>query len=291
MGTVDYWCNGFTLDRVPRWRAAIDDQGLSIKVRSTPDDAFCDPDDMVARMDELGIDTLVLPVTDPHDTGDPHDFSLVAALGPDEARALAAAHPGRFVGSWSYDPRSGQAGLRRAAEALDWPWVVALHLHTHSFDRAFDHAEHYAFYALAGERGLPVIMQAGTSGGLMASACGQPIGIDRPALYFPDVDFVLSHTGWPWVAEAVAMAIKHPNVYLGTAVYPQRHWDPAVHRFLRGPGRTKTLYATGFPATGHRHTLGQLAELDLPPETIEGYLGDNARRIMKRISPGPVRGR
>ncbi len=38
-------------------------------------------------------------------------------------------------------------------------------------------------------------MQAGTSGGLMPSECGRPIGIDRPAIYFRDTNFLLSHTG------------------------------------------------------------------------------------------------
>ena len=39
-----------------------------------------------------------------------------------------------------------------------------------------------------------------------------PIGIDRPAIYFRDVNFVLSHTGHPWENEAINMALKFPNV-------------------------------------------------------------------------------
>ena len=37
-------------------------------------------------------------------------------------------------------------------------------------------------------------------------------------------------SGWPWVDEAIAMALKFPNVYLGTGAYPPRHWPPAVLR-------------------------------------------------------------
>src|SRR5690606_23693049 len=113
------------------------------------------------------------------------------------------------------------------------------------------------------EAEVAVVMQAGTSGGLMPSACGQPIGVDRPAIYFPDTRFVLSHTGWPWVAEAVAMALKFPNVYLGTGAYPPRHWDPALVAFLRGPGRRKVVFGTNFPTVGHHKALAQVGELDL----------------------------
>lgn len=285
-GIVDYWCNVFTPDREEGWRAAIEAQGVPVRVR-VGDDGFADPAAMVERMDRLGIDTVVVPVAEPHEGDGPLDFSRLAAGSVEEVGALVAAHPGRVVGCWSYDPAGGMAAVDRAREALELPWVVGLHLHTHSFDRPLDHADHYPFYALAADAGVPVVMQAGTSGGLMPSECGRPIGIDRPALYFRGVDFVLSHTGWPWVDEAVAMALKHPHVHLGTAVYPQRHWDEAVRRFLRGPGRAKTLYGTGFPTTGHRHTLDQLGELELPDEVLAAYLGGTARRVFSRL-PGSV---
>ena len=130
---------------------------------------------------------------------------------------------------------------------------------------------------------VPIAMQAGTSGGLFASECGRPIGIDRPALYFPDTRFVLSHTGWPWVDEAVAMALKFPNVFLGTGAYPPRHWDPAVVRFLTGPGRAKVLFGSNFPTVGHTKALAQVGELDLDEATTQALLGGTARRVFTRL--------
>jgi predicted TIM-barrel fold metal-dependent hydrolase len=153
----------------------------------------------------------------------------------------------------------------------------------HSWDRPFDHADYYPFYALCGERGVPAVMQAGTSGGLMASECGRPIGIDRPAIYFRETSFVLSHTGWPWVDEAVAMALKFPNVYLGTAAYPPVHWPPPLVEFLRRPGRSKMLFGTNFPTVGHRHALSQIDGLGLSEEAKAGLLGGNARGIFTRL--------
>ncbi|NQZ95813.1 MAG: amidohydrolase family protein [Myxococcales bacterium] len=284
MGAIDYWCNAFTPDRRALWDASIAGQGVPLKIHREGD-GFAEPAELVARMDELGFDTLVLPTCDLADHAGELDFESMATR-PEEFAKWADTAPGRFVAAWSFDPASGMAGVRRAAEVTGDERYVGLHTHTHSFDRRFDHRDYYPFYALASDLGLPVVMQAGSSGGLMASECGRPIGIDRPAMYFPDVKFVLSHTGWPWVDEALAMAIKHANVFLGTATYPPRHWSAELLRFAAGPGRGKTLLGTGFPVVGHRHLLRQLDEVELSSEAREQLQGGAARSVFARIA-GP----
>jgi predicted TIM-barrel fold metal-dependent hydrolase len=141
----------------------------------------------------------------------------------------------------------------------------------------------YPFYALAADLDLPVVVQAGTSGGRAPSECGRPIGIDRPALYFGNLRIVLSHTGWPWADEAMAMAMKHPNVFLGTAAYPPHHWSPELVRFIGGAGRGKVLMGTSFPVVGHRHALTRLAELGLDAEAERALVAGAARRIFTRL--------
>ena len=127
-------------------------------------------------------------------------------------------------------------------------------------------------------------MQAGTSGGRLPSECGRPIGIDRPALYFPTVRFVLSHTGWPWTDEAIAMALKFPNVYLGTAAWPPNRWPAELVSFMAGAGRTKCVAGTGFPTTGHRHLAAQLEQLDLPADALANLTSKNASSVFRRLA-------
>ena len=257
-------------------------QGLPLKVRRDGQDSFTTAEEMVRRMDELGIATLMLVASDVHHHGTAFDVSTVTVRW-EEAEELARRFAGRFVALWGIEPQRGLAGVRRADEALSQPWVVGAYLHTHSFDRPFDHADLYPFYALCARHGVPMTMQAGTSGGRMPSECGKPIGIDRPAIYFPDVPFVLSHTGWPWVTEAVAMALKFSNVYLGTGSYPPAHWPRELVEFLRRPGRRKVVFATNFPTVGHRHALAQLDDLALPDDVRALLLEDNARSIFTRL--------
>ena len=282
-GMIDSWTNSFLPDRQALWDASLEAQGVPIKLRRDEQDSFCDVEAMVARMDEIGMASLILPVCDLPAHAGITDYEGFATR-VDEMDAMSAAHPGRFVGQCSIDPREGSKGLDRAREMAAKPWIVALHTHTHSFDLSFDHADYYPFYALAHELGLPFVMQAGTSGGRLPSACGHPIGIDRPAIYFPQVNFVLSHTGWPWVDEAVAMALKFSNVYLGTASLPPKRWHASLVNFIRGPGRRKTMFGTSFPTVGHRHALAQLEALDLDPEIAAAVMGGNARNVFTRLS-------
>ena len=281
-GTVDTLCNAFLPQRQQAWDAAIAGQWLPLKVRRDPRDSFATAEEMVRRMDELGIATLTLVASDLHHHGTAFDVSSVTARW-EEAEELAHRFPGRFAALWGIEPQLGLAGVRRADEALSQPWVVGAYLHTHSFDRPFDHADHYPFYALCAGHGVPMVMQAGASGGRLPSECGKPIGIDRPAIYFPDVPFVLSHTGWPWVNEAVAMALKFSNVYLGTASFPPAHWPSELVEFLRRPGRRKVVFATNFPTVGHRHALAQLDDLALSDEVRSLLLEGNARSIFTRL--------
>lgn len=277
--TVDYLANAFFPDRRPVWESAVSEQGIPLKVVQDPGDDFAEPAEMVERMDELGIATLVLP------TGElgPHPEYDVVAARWEEVEKLVAEFPGRFASTAVVHPSEGMAGVRDLRARLAEPWVVGLWIHTHSWDRRFDHPDYYPYYALCSELDVPVAMQAGTSGGLMASECGVPVGIDRPAIYFPDTRFVLSHTGWPWVTEAVAMALKFPNVFLGTGAYPPRHWDPAVVRFLQGPGRRKVLFGSNFPTVGHRRALSQIGELGLDGDTQAALLGGTASRVFTRL--------
>ena len=284
---IDYWCNAFTPDREAVWNDAIAAQGSAVKVHREGD-GFCVPEEMAERLGAVGFSTVILPVCDLDPRGDPLDFPAVAAR-PDELDALHAAHPGMFRGSWSIDPGTGMAGVARAAEMLGRPWCVGLHNHTHSWDRPFDHADFYPYYALAADEDVPFVVQAGASGGRFPSECGRPIGVDRPAIYFPTVRFVLSHLGWPWTAEAIAMALKFPNVYLGTATFPPGRWPADVLGFVAGAGRAKCLYGSGFPTTGHGQAAGQLAGMDLAPEVVDRLTRTNALDVFSRLDAGPPR--
>lgn len=281
-GWIDYWCNAFAPSMRERWDLAIAEQGIPLKIRRDEQDSFVDAAGMVERMNALEMDRLLLPCADVAERAGVTDYERFTTTLSDISE-LCRDYPDRFAGLFTIDPSLGMAGVERAAEVVAQPGFVGLQLHTHSWDRAFDHRDLYPFYALADDMDLPVVVQAGTSGGRMASECGRPVGIDRPALYFGGVRFVLSHTGWPWQDEAMAMALKHPNVYLGTAAYPPHHWSRELNRFIGGAGSGKVLMGTSFPVVGHRQALARLADLQLGDEAVGELVAGAARRVFTRL--------
>ena len=281
---IDYLCNAFTPDRREVWDDAL---GISsVGIHLDAGQYFVEPEVMVDRMDQLGLSRMLVCTTDVGPLPrllNPNDrFEDVTSRWAETER-LAGRWPDRFAALAAIDPTKGFAGVEEIRARLSQPWVVGLYIHTHSWDRRFDHPDYYPYYALCSELDVPVAMQAGVSGGMMASECGRPVTIDRAALYFPKTRFVLSHTGWPWVTEAIAMALKRPNVFIGTASYPPRHWDAELLRFLTGPGRKKVLFGTNYPMVGHARAIEEVGELGLSSEVELALMSENARRVFPRL--------
>src|SRR6185437_12801690 len=76
---IDYLANCFLPDRQAVWDGAITRAGLPLKVRKGDEDSYATGPEMVARMDELGIATILLPSCDigAHGTVDPYDYEHV----------------------------------------------------------------------------------------------------------------------------------------------------------------------------------------------------------------------
>ena len=79
-GAIDYWCNRFFPEQADVWNAALEATGIAVKVRTDDADSFCDADTMVARMDELGIAAVILPVAP--SARPPRGHRLRAGCGP-----------------------------------------------------------------------------------------------------------------------------------------------------------------------------------------------------------------
>jgi predicted TIM-barrel fold metal-dependent hydrolase len=101
------------------------------------------------------------------------------------------------------------------------------------------------------------------------------------ALYFPELRIVAAHTGWPWVEELVALAWKHPNVFIGTSAHAPKYWDPALVRFLRSRGQGKVLFGTDYPVLRHAEALAQVDALGLGNEARAWLLRETAGKVFK----------
>ncbi|MEM6661657.1 MAG: amidohydrolase family protein [Pseudomonadota bacterium] len=200
-------------------------------------------------------------------------------ISNDEVAEFVAQAPDRLAGVGSVDiskPMEAVREVRRCIEqlgfkairVLPWLWEVP------PTDRRF-----YPIYVACCEAGVPFCTQIGHTGPLMPSEPGRPIYLDQVALDFPDLVIVGGHIGYPWTDEAVAVATKHPNVYIDTSAWTVRRYPSALVDYLRAHGRRKVMFGTNYPMIAHDKALKGIEELNLDAEAQDLFLSGNAARI------------
>ena len=128
-------------DRAPLWQASIAGQGVPLGLVGDSADGFAEPTAMLARMDALGVSTLLLPVCElPSGADARFAFERYAARPAEIATLVEGRRP---AASRALEPRPERRAMRRSARGRGrarGAGCVGLHLHTHSWDRALDHA-------------------------------------------------------------------------------------------------------------------------------------------------------
>ena len=60
--------------------------------------------------------------------------------------------------------------------------------------------------------------------------------MDQIAVDFREINFILAHVGSPWVDEALAVALKNPNVYVDISA-----WQKVARDFPLGFAQTLSM--------------------------------------------------
>jgi hypothetical protein len=113
----------------------------------------------------------------------------------------------------------------------------------------------------------------------------RPVHIQRAALAFPELTFVVGHACWPWTVQAVALAMRCPNVHL----MPEFYWYVpemagagdyvgAANTFLRA----RTLHSSCYPSRTVGEALALARRLPLHPDSVGPVFGGNADRLLGR---------
>lgn len=145
-------------------------------------------------------------------------------------------------------------------------------------------------YSRAEDLGIPVLFHAGMTwepGSRMA--LGQPMRFERVAAEHPRLRVVLAHLAWPWVQEAVALALKYPNVYLDTsALYFDNPADflqfamsqqvplTVFERSLRH----QLLFGSNYPRVEIKNMARAVRGLGLSGECLELVFARNADTLL-----------
>lgn len=236
-------------------------------------------EEYLAKMDRAGIARSFLIAAKLGPATDVNSFHLEV----ETVAEMVAAHPDRFSGLVGLDPTAGMAELRHLERAVTEYGFVGAHSYPHWFGLPPDHRRYYPVYAKCAELGIPLQLQVGHclryDDSRPLRSVGRPITLDTVACDFPELKLVGIHTGWPWTEEMIAVAYKHPNVYIGVDAYAPKHWPASLVHFMNTFGRQKVLFGTDYPVIDPERAMAEFAELGLRPESATAVLRDNALRL------------
>jgi hypothetical protein len=136
----------------------------------------------------------------------------------DEVANLVRENGRRFIGFASVDPDSKQSALTEMKRAKDEMGLRGLKLNPalQEFDPASPSA--LEVYREAERLEMPILVHTGiTFSNRFSIKHNGPLVYDDIARKHPNLKICLAHVGWPWVWDAVTVAVRNPNVYLDTA--------------------------------------------------------------------------
>lgn len=238
---------------------------------------------LVAEMDEAGIERAVLL---PVDCTTAHGCRIVT----NEQVADLAGKSSRFVGFASVDPSVKEAPrqLERAVKGLGLKGLkLDPALQRFGLD---DRRLAWPVYQAASELGIPVVVHCGLSWSMIGQAkYARPLALEEVAQEFPRLRIVIAHCGWPWVDEALLVALKYRNVFLDTSVVSSGTPADALRRTLaerigldvleRSLPR-QVVFGSNYPRADMRRTVRGMAALALSPSLRARIMRANAEELL-----------
>jgi predicted TIM-barrel fold metal-dependent hydrolase len=237
---------------------------------------------MLLEMDLCGIDkAVVIPVD--------ATTNCNATVYTNEQIVEICAMSDRLIGFASVDPRQPGA-TEKLEHAVSSLGLRGLKLSPAMQGFFADDPLAFPVYEKARDLGIPVLFHAGMSwqpGSKLKY--GHPLRFEDAAAAFPDLNIVLAHLAWPWVVEAVALALKYPNVYLDTSAL---YFDNPVD-FLRYAMtqqvpltvferslRKQLVFGSDNPRIETKAMAKAVRSLGLSDECLELVFRGNAERLL-----------
>lgn len=277
MRAIDILCNDFTPEGIRKnYLENVEEFSRFAQVGRTRNFKAYEPPEFLARMQSLGVEKVLVCAIK---TWSFHEQRLLENTTTEEVIAITEQCPGQIYGLYGVNVHTGMKGVAEFERMVKEHGFKGLHIHPHGFGLPPNHAFYFPYYAKAQELGVPAIISMGHTLDLMPIEPGRPIHLDPIALYFPDLAVICTHTGWPWVEEAIALAWKHPNVFLGTSAYAPKYWKPELVKFINSHGQDKAVWGTDYPLIDHQEALEQIETLGLRETSKAKFLYENAARL------------
>jgi predicted TIM-barrel fold metal-dependent hydrolase len=247
-------------------------------------------DTLVSEMDSAGIAQAVLLLP---------DFShvmkseLTIAEMYAEHHAILTRHAGRFFVFGGVDPRWGADGLALFEKGVTEYGFKGLKLYPPCGYSPSDRML-YPYYELCRAWRLPVLLHIGPTSPVLAFSYAHPDLLDRAAIDFPEVDFILAHGAVNHVDACTSLCAYRPNVYLDISAFlGSTHpagWQAALAEMFKMNLNHKIIFGTDWPvfrySGGHKKVMDLFRAADGPLAGVSAHQRSwlMSRNILRLIS-------
>lgn len=175
-------------------------------------------------------------------------------------------HNDLYVGYGGIDPNMPtKAVLRELDRCVNDLGIMGLKFHP-AYQDFFpnDREKLYPIYEKCVEYDLPILFHTGSTRMTHCTirTC-KPEYIDEVANDFPDLRLIMSHFGWPWTEEALAVMWRHEHVYCDLSGWLPKHiydTQPIVFQYMNSVMKDKFVYGSDYPAISPKIWIDQFAE-------------------------------
>ncbi|KAF2470926.1 amidohydrolase 2 [Lindgomyces ingoldianus] len=271
---VDVWANppGAAIPEVARLLAqSHSDPGTTNQKRS--------PKDVITLMDEAGVSHICMSAW---------SRAGETIFSNAEVTEYTRAYPDRIFGLAAVDLHDPVSAVKELEHYVKVEGFVGLRVVPWLWNLPPTDAHYWPLFVKCIELDIPFLTQVGHTGPLCPSEVGRPIPyIDAIALKFPDLRIIMGHMGYPWVAETVAVAWKHQNVYIDTSAWSPKYYASELIRFANTTGREKVMFGTNFPQLGWKTCVDNVNEYlvgtkdGFKSKVVQDFMGGNAIRVLK----------
>ncbi len=239
------------------------------------------------RMDYGKIDSIVvLPV-------DCERTKKVSLLTNQEV-ALLRKKFNRIIGFASVDPNK-KSVLDDLAEAHALG-LVGLKLDSGLQEFSFEDIIDHPMWKQVEAYGWPVVMHVGYSFTPNTSMYSTTVQhIEALAIRYPNINFVIAHWAFPWVMEAVLLAIKFRNVYLDTSMpyfdNPKKYAQFLLERYIT-PSiveksiREKIIFGSNYPRVRMESMAQAYQAWPISDKAKDLLFSGNAERLLNESHGG-----
>ncbi len=240
------------------------------------------PDEFITVLDNNQVERCVF-FNEDHETN-----TGMKLLTNDYMAELVKEYPDRFMAFAGADPHKGSKAVKELERAIN-----RLELHGYCFSPFMDaiyanDKKYYPLFQICESLEVPVWIHTSINYSNRRMDFGHPKFLDDVAIDFPDLKIIAGHGGWPWVLELVALARRHPNIYIDTTAqrpkymaYPGSGWEPLL-QFGNSLLQNRVVFGSAWLTLGMpiADIAEEVRDLPLKDSVKEKWLYSNAKRLL-----------